>query len=312
MYTNKLIKAISHPSYALQLLLHFFSPLIKNDELYVKLNYKLVKGKPLDLNNPITFNEKMQWLKIHYHRNEFTSMVDKYEAKLYVSNIIGIEHIIPTLGIYKSFDEIDFDKLPEQFVLKCTHNSGGTVICRNKQSFNKERAKNILNKCLKKNIYWATREFPYKNVPPRIIAETFMNDGRADVSGLTDYKFFCFNGKVNFLYVSQGLENHETAEISFFYLDGKRMPFKRLDFKPIKEFIIPNKFDDMKIMAADIAKKLDLPFIRVDLYEVNGHIYFSELTFFPCSGLIPFDPEEWDYKIGEWLRLPNEKDSNSH
>ena len=303
---NKIIKALTKPSYGCYLLLNQISPFIKNDELYLKLRYFFATGKKLNLKEPQTYNEKMQWLKLYDRRDEYTSMVDKYEAKLFMSNIIGEEYIIPTLGVYNSFDKIDFDKLPEQFVLKCTHNSGGTVICRNKKSFNKENARNILNRCLKKNVYWPTREFPYKNVPPRIIAETFMDDGRAEVSGLTDYKFFCFNGNVNFLYVSQGLEHHETAEISFFDLDGKRMPFKRLDYKPIKNFVVPAKFEEMKSLARVVAKKLNLPFIRVDLYEVKGKIYFSELTFFPCSGLIPFDPKEYDSEIGKLLILPKD------
>ena len=303
---NKIVKAITKPSYALQLILHLLSPLIKDDEKYVKIKYRLAMGKKLDLENPQTYNEKLQWLKLHDHHLEYSRMVDKYEAKQYVADIIGEEYIIPTLGIYDSFDEIDFNQLPDRFVLKCTHNSGGIVICKNKKSFNKESARRFLTKYLHKNPFWSNREYPYKNVAPRIIAEKFM----VDESGteLKDYKFFCFDGKCKMLFVATD-RPHDT-KFDFYDLDFNHLPFTNGHPCSTKEIKKPSHFEDMIKIAERLS--MGMAHVRVDLYNINGHIYFGELTFFHWSGTMPFDPEEWDYKIGEWLRLPIEKDSNSH
>lgn len=299
----KIKKAFKDPYYASELVLNQLAKYV-SDERFVRWKYYLNFHKQLNLNAPQSFNEKQQWLKLNDIHDIYTQMVDKYEAKKVASGIMGTEYIIPTLGIYNSFDDIDFNKLPNQFVLKCTHNSGGVVICRDKSVFNVNQAKRFLNKYLKKNPFWTTREYPYRNVRPRIIAEVFLSDGRTDESGLTDFKFFCFNGEVKFLYVSQGLEDHQTAGISFFDLEGKRLPFKRLDFRPVDTFDPPVMFEEMKTLADKTAKKINAPFVRIDLYEVHNRIYFSEFTFFPCSGMIPFDPAEWDTEIGKMLKLP--------
>lgn len=195
---NKMIvKALTNPKFACQKIYNRLSPLVKDDEMAVKISYWLTMGKKLDLNHPKSFNEKMQWLKVHNRHAEFTPMVDKAEAKEIAKNLMGEEYVVPTYGVWDSFEDIDWDKLPEQFVLKCTHNSGGTIICRDKSSFDMDKARKVLNHCLRKNPFWATREYPYKNVQPRIIAEQFMSDGRTELSGLTDYKFFCFSGGQN-------------------------------------------------------------------------------------------------------------------
>lgn len=302
----KIKAALRDPYYACNLLLNRIGRFV-SDEQFVKWSFYLTFHRKLDLKNPQTYNEKLQWLKLYDRREEYTQMVDKCEAKKYVASIIGEEYIIPTLGVYNSFDEINFDELPNQFVLKCTHNSGGLIICRDKQKLNITESRILMNKWLKKNPFWANREWPYKNVKPRLITEQFMSDGRTVESGLTDFKFFCFNGEVKFLYVSQGLEDHSTASISFFDLNGDRLPFKRTDYKGVDKFTPPSCFEKMKDVANLLAKKIDNPFIRIDLYEVSGSIYFSELTFFPCSGLLPFDPPEWDKIIGDYLKLPNNK-----
>lgn len=299
-----LVSVRENPLFPLAVLWHRIAPLVKNDELYLKVDFFLQKHKCLNLSSPKTYNEKLQWLKINDRRPEYTKMVDKATAKEFASEIMGEEFIVPTYGVWDSFDDIDFDKLPNQFVLKCTHNSGGTVICRDKSTFDKSAAERVLNRCLRKNIYWPTREYPYKEVKPRIIGEQFMDDGRAKVSGLTDYKFFCFNGIPKFLYVSQGFYDHSITQVSFFDLDGNRLSVKRSDYKELINFERPKSFEKMKHLVADVAKKIDAPFIRVDLYEVHGKIYFSEFTFFPCSGMLPFYPNEWDYKFGEMIHLP--------
>lgn len=271
-----------------------------SDEAYLKLFYKIMAKESLNLEHPKTFNEKMQWLKLHDRKPIYTAMVDKYEVKKYVAERIGEKYIIPTLGAWDKYEDIDFDKLPNRFVLKCTHDSGGLVICKNKNDLDKKEAKKRIKKCLKKNFYWLGREWPYKNVKPRILAEKYMGDGES--GGITDYKFFCFDGEPKFLYLSRGLENHSTASISFVTLDWKLAPFTRSDFKTFTE--LPKKpagYDEM----LELAKKLSSghKFLRVDLYQIGSQVYFSELTFFPCGGVIPFDPKEWDEELGKLITL---------
>jgi hypothetical protein len=274
-----------------------------SDKTYLKVMYKVNVGQKLNFKKPKTFNEKLQWLKIYHRQPEYTKMVDKYEVKQYVAEQIGLEYIIPTHGVWDSFDEIDFDMLPNQFVLKCTHDSGGLVICRDKNSFDIDAARKKINRSLGRNYFYNGREWPYKNIKPRIIAEKYMEDYSG--TELMDYKFYCFNGKPEFLYLSHGLENHETASISFLTLDWKRASFERSDYLPFKK--IPSRplnFEKMKLIAEQLSKSH--PFLRVDLYEINGQLYFSELTFFPCSGHLPFKPIEYDMEIGKLLKLPNE------
>ena len=278
-----------------------------SDKLFLKMYWYLKRGERLNLKQPKTFNEKLQWLKLYDRKPEYSRMVDKYEAKKYVAERIGEEYIIPTLGVWDSFEEIDFDKLPEQFVLKCTHDSGGLVICRDKAKLDKKKARAKIESSLKRNYYWRNREWPYKNVKPRILAEVYMED-ETETAGLTDYKFFCFNGVPKMLYASQGLEDHATARISFFDLEGKRMPFWRSDYRPMEgDLVLPENFGQMMEKAQVLAKEVDCPFVRIDLYSINGATKFSEITFSPCSGMVPFEPKEWDEKLGNWIALPDKQ-----
>ena len=234
-------------------------------KLWLSWRFKQRVGYKMDWKNPKTFNQKLQWLKVYDRKPIYTTMVDKYEAKKYVADIIGEEYIIPTLGVWDNFDDIDFDCLPDQFVLKCTHDSGGLVIVRDKACFDKEAARKKLKAALKINPYTVDREWPYKNVKPRIIAEKYMEDEN-DALGLTDYKFFCFNGEPKTIYVSQGLENHKTASISFYDLQGNPMPFYRRDYKPIEgNMNWPVNFKEMTQAAEKIAKMVECPFVRVDM-----------------------------------------------
>ena len=282
------------------------SKLIQNssDKTFLKYQYRGFLGKELDLKNPETFTEKIQWLKLYDRKPEYSTMVDKYEAKKYVAEKIGEEHIIPTYGVWDKFDDIDFDKLPNQFVLKCTHDSGSVVICKDKTTFDINYAKEIINENLNKTHYKLAREWVYKNIKPRIIAEKFMS---CDNQELIDYKFFCFNGEPKFLYVSTGLASASNAgaEISFFTLDWQLAPFYRKDFKILSYF--PKKPAHLEEMI-NISKILseNIPFVRVDLYEINNQVYFSALTFYPHGGYIPFEPEEWDRKLGDLIDLPPE------
>ncbi len=301
---NKIIKYIKKPLNVLLYLMNknFFKWI--PDKKYIKIKYKLEMNKKLNLQNPQMFNEKLQWLKLYDRNPAYTKMVDKYEAKKYVADIIGREYIIPTLGVWEKFEDIDFSKLPNQFVLKCTHDSGGLVICRDKSKLNMKEARRKINKSLKRNYYLIHREWPYKKVRPRIIAEKYMAIYKQ--KELIDYKFFCFNGEPKFLYVSEGLSNHENARISFVNMNYEKTEFYRKDYRPFDKLPDkPTNFDKMKELSKKLSK--NIPFIRVDFYEVNGQIYFGELTFFPCSGFIPFEPEEWDRKLGDMLKLPKEK-----
>lgn len=270
------------------------------DKMFLKIQYKSVFGKKLNLKNPKTFNEKLQWLKLYDRNPEYCKFVDKYEVKKYISEKIGEQYIIPTLGVWDKFEDIDFDLLPNQFVLKCTHDSGSVVICRDKANFDISAAKKKIESKLSSNLFWHGREWPYKNVKPRIIAEEYMEDASSE--DLKDYKFYCFNGEPRFLYLSHGLSNHATGRISYLTLDWEREPFKRNDFAPFED--LPPKPANYELMI-EFCKQLskDIPFLRVDFYDINGQLYFGELTFFPGSGFTKFEPVEWDEKIGDWLDI---------
>lgn len=272
-----------------------------SDEAYIKRKFKAHFKRELDLENPKTFNEKLQWLKLHYRKPELTTMVDKDAAKQYVADIIGQEHIIPTLGVWKSFDDIDFDKLPNQFVLKCTHDCGGLVICKDKSKLDKAAAKKKIEKCLKKNFFWFGREWPYKNVEPQIICEKYMTDS-PDSADFTDYKFYCFNGVVDC--VMACLER-SSGETKFYFFDDQ-WKLKRLNIRgknAPEGFTLPKPecMDEMFKIAARLSQ--GLPFVRVDLYQSNGQIYFGELTLFPASGYDYNFLPETDAYFGELIEL---------
>ena len=278
-----------------------------SDKLFVKIQYRKRMKKKLNLKTPKTFTEKLQWLKVYDHNPNYTIMVDKYLVRDYINKKIGKEFLVPILGVYDNFSDIDFSKLPNKFVIKCNHDSGGIVICKSKKKLNVVSAREKIEKSLRRNYYYSNREWPYKNVKPKIIIEKYLEDKESHL--IRDYKFFCFNGDPKFIYVSEGLEDHSTAKISFFDLDFKPMPFKRSDYSAFET--IPKKPINLDLMIkfSKILSK-DIPHIRVDFYEVNKKLYFGELTFFTCSGFIPFDPIEWDQKLGEMLKLPFEKEES--
>lgn len=269
-------------------------------KIYLRMMYKLVVGNKLNLKNPKTFNEKLQWLKIYNKSPEYIEMVDKYDVKEYVSRKIGEDYIIKTLGVWDSVEKIDIAKLPDRFVLKCTHDSGSTFICKSKETFNFELVKSEIRKKLKSNLYWWSREWPYKNVKPRIIAEELLHDDSTD--DLRDYKFMCFNGEVKCSFVCSDRHTKNGLHVTFFDRDWNVMPFERSFPKHKDGFPKPVNYEKMIEFAEMLSK--DIPFVRVDFYEVNGKIYFGELTFFPGAGMEAFDPEEWDLTLGSWIELP--------
>lgn len=273
-----------------------------SDEKFLKRKYKLILGHSLNLKNPTLFSEKLQWIKLYDRNPLYTVMVDKYKVKEYVANLIGSQYIIPTLGVWDSVDEIDFDKLPKQFVLKCNHNSGlGMCICKDKSKLNIKKIKKELAKGLKQDYYLTNREWPYKDVPRKIIAEKYMED--AETGDLKDYKFFCFNGSPKFMYISN--DNGIMPHTDFFDMDKVALPFRLKDPPSLRKPSIPKQFEKMKNLAILLSK--DIPCVRVDFYIVEGKIYFGELTFFHNGGFTKFTPCEWDKTIGSWLKLPKIK-----
>src|SRR5699024_1618333 len=267
------------------------------DDIYLKAIYRARMHKKLNLKNPITFNEKLQWLKINDRKPEYTQMVDKYEVRKYIEAQIGEEYLIPLLGVYDTFEEIDFDKLPNQFVLKCTHDSGGLVICKDKSTLNVEEAKEKINKSMNRNYYYNLREWPYKNVKPRIVCEKYM----VDESGyeLKDYKLFCFDGapKAMFVATNRGVD----TRFDFFDTDFNHMPVEQEYKNATTKIKRPKSLDEMIKLSKVLSK--GLRHIRVDFYDINGKIYFGELTFYHFSGLKKFVLNKYDEVFGNWLKL---------
>ena len=300
---KKIVQWVKDPKRFLNGLLLKLSPLL-SDKLFLSCMVRLQCGYWPNWKNPKSFNEKLQWLKLYDRRPEYTTMVDKYAVKDYVAKIIGDKYIIPTLGVWDKPEDIEWDSLPDQFVLKTTHGGGntGVVICKDKATFDRQKAIVKLNESLKQDIYKVLREWPYKNVPRRILAELFVESEGAD---LPDYKFFCFDGEVKALFV--GTERG-SGDVKFDYFDADFNHLDLVQFHPMSEKQLrkPVCFEEMKQVAAKLSK--GIPQVRVDLYDVNGRVYFGELTFFHHGGVTPFHPREWDYTFGSWIKLPNRKD----
>lgn len=267
---------------------------------YLKLLYRVRTGKKLDLKHPKTFNEKLQWLKLYDHRPEYPALVDKARVKDIIAKRIGEQYIIPTLGIWDRAEEIDFDSLPDRFVLKCTHDSGSILVCRDKASFDREKAKASLRKSLKTDWYWPGREWAYKSVKPRILAEAYLEPEDL-TEGLRDFKFMCFDGRVAFSSTATRRFDPNGMCLTFHDRDWNRLPFER-DHPAEKELLPrPECYDDMVRVAEELSR--GMPFARVDLYQEKGRVYFGEITLYPANGTAQFQPEEWDLKWGELLKL---------
>ncbi len=294
---NKLIQELSKPNVLLLKLFVKF-PFLISDKLFLRYKFRVLMNKKLDLKTPKTYNEKLQWLKLYDRKPEYSGMVDKAEAKQVVANLIGEQYIIPTLGLWEKFDDIDFNKLPNQFVLKTTHGCGGVIICKDKAKLDVVAAGKEIKFSYKHNYFAYGREWPYKSVKPRIIAEQLM----VDESGveLKDYKFFCFDGEPKALFIATD-RPHDTR-FDFFDMDFNHLPFTNGHENAIKKIHKPQNFELMIEMVKKLSK--GIPHVRVDLYNINGKVYFGELTFFHWGGMVPFVPEEWDYTFGSWINLP--------
>ncbi len=274
------------------------------DKLYLKLLYRGLMGRKLNLKKPVRYNEKLQWLKLYDRNPAYTTMVDKWAVRAYVAEKLGEEYLIPSLGVWDRFEDIDFDALPQAFVLKCTHDSGGLVICRDKATLDMAAAKRKIEKSLKTDFYRHGREWPYKNVKPRIVAEAYMTDSTS--AELRDYKFFCFGGEPELTLVCSERFAEGGLHETFYDKAWNRMPVARPGV-PVSEVEIPKPLNYEKMLELSRVLAKDIPFVRIDFYEIDGKIYFGEITFFPAGGLVGFEPDEWDTTLGEMIPLPSEK-----
>lgn len=309
MKINKIIYSIKRgfwylfhkPAFIIDFFLCKVYPLF-SDSLFLKLRFRVLVGYSLDLDNPQSFNEKIQWLKLHDHHVEYSQMVDKYEAKKIVSSLIGPQYVIPTLGLWDSVDEIEWNSLPDSFVIKATNDSGGNVICKDKSLFDFKIAPKKLKRNGNRDYSAVSKEYPYKDVKHRFIAEPFLEDDSGD--GLVDYKFFCFDGEVKFLFVATGRLKKDTR---FDFYDANYCFLPVINGHPNADNLPskPKNFDEMKEVASRLSK--GIPHVRIDLYNIDGRIYFGEFTFFHNSGLVPFSPQKWDYVFGSFLHLPTIK-----
>lgn len=277
----------------------FFLP----DELYIKLFYFSISGKWMDLKNPKGFNEKQNWLKLHDKHPEYTSLVDKYAVRKHIDSLLGEGHLFPLLGKWKSFDDIDFSMLPNSFVLKCNHDSGSTQIIRDKKALSEKdliELKSRFNAQLKKNSFYAGREYPYKGIKERfILAEQLMIDEKMPQKSIEDYKFFCFNGEPKVMFIAT--DRATDCRFDFFDMDFNHLDIENLHPHADKLIPKPEMFEEMKQIAAKLSR--GMKFVRIDLYQLNGKIYFGEYTFFHGGGFAPFYPEEWERRLGNWIEL---------
>jgi hypothetical protein len=267
------------------------------DTLWLKMIYRTRFKRSLNFDVPKSFNEKLNWLKVYDRNPLYTKLANKYEVKEYVRNKIGEEYVVPCYGVWDDFDDIDFSILPVQFVLKCTHDSGGMCICKDKSTLNKEEAKNKLEKTLKNNFFWWTREWPYKNVKPRILADMLLDDHTGKV--LRDYKFWCFNGTPKYMYCT--VKSDDIYE-NFYDMDFQPVAINHGFKRNVPEFEKPQCFDLMKSLATSLSE--GIPFVRIDFFYVEGKVYFGEFTFYDWAGLRPFADYGQDLELGELIALP--------
>lgn len=292
---NRLVNYIKNPKVFANVVLNHISPIFPT-KFYLQLKYWVNNGKWLDLDNPQTFNEKLNWLKIHNHNPKLTIMADKYAVKEFVSKIIDSKYVVPCYGIWNNFEAIDFDNLKTPCVIKTTHDSNGVVVVRDVTEAKKQEIRKTVNKALNRSFYNTSREWPYKNIQHRIIADQFLDDGRA--GELQDYKFWCFNGEPKVMYMTnKGTNIYE----NFYDMDFNVLDINHGFPRVSPEYAKPAAFEEMKVLAAKLSK--GLPFVRVDLFYVQGKVYFGEYTFFDWAGMWPFANPEWDRRLGSWIDL---------
>jgi len=297
-------QAFTEPRYFLDRFLSYTSKCFP-DKLYIDLKYLLRFGHKVNWENPQTFNEKQSWIKINDRNPLYTKLADKYEVKKFVAGVIGEEYVVPCLGIWDKVEDIDYLSLPEQFVIKCTHDSSGAIIVRNKDKIDKASVAKKLKSVFKRNYYWGLREWPYKEIKPRVIADTFLDDKTAEGNNISlrDYKFWCFNGVPEYMYCTVKDENLSDIYENFYDKDFNVVNIKHGFPRHTPEFDRPKNYEKMWELAGKLAKASQTKWVRVDFFNVDGKIYFGEFTFFDWGGAQPFDDEQQDYELGEMLSL---------
>lgn len=271
------------------------------DAWFIRLRWNANMPYRLNLKHPKTFNEKLQWIKLYDRNPLYTTLVDKYKVKQYVADKIGSEYVIPVLGAWDDVESIEWDMLPNRFVIKCSHDCGSVIICKDKITFDIEGAKKKLSKSMKRNYYWQSREWPYKNVVPKIFAEAYMEDQFGE---LRDYKWYCFNGEPKVFFIASDRLKKEETKVDFFDTDFNHLPFIKSRPNSKEQLKKPAGFEKMKELASKLSE--GIPEVRVDFYDVDGQVYFGEYTFFSGGGMGPFTPNEWDYTLGQWITLPTD------
>lgn len=267
------------------------------DAPYLKMVYRIKTGKKLNLKNPQTYCDKLNWLKLHDIRPEYTRMADKVAVRGYLKEVLGEDICIPVLGVWEHYDDIDFDALPEKFVLKCSHDSGSTKVIKDKSTMNHEELRTFFGGRLKLNPFVLGREYPYRDIKPKIIAETYMvPEGENDIN---DYKFLCFGGIPKVVFIVT--DRHSDCRLDYFDMDFHHLPIAAVYPNSDKSIPKPRLFEEMKIMAQKLSQ--GMRFVRIDLYEIDGKVYFGEFTHFDGGGFWPKEPEEWEYKLGELIRI---------
>lgn len=301
MEKSKLKTVLSHPRYLLLFLLHRCSHLIKDDKRYYTWQYRLITGKKLDIDHPVSYNEKLQWLKLYDRKPIYTTMVDKLAVKQYVADKIGEQYVVPLYGVWDKPEDINYDALPEKFVLKTTHGGGGldVVICKDKSKLDKDKVNNKLNHSLQSD-YWRMREWPYKDVPRKIIAEQYLED---ETGELADYKVQCFDGKPFLIWVHRGRQSNHTMDI--YDINWNKLSVWQPGYPPTDEILDrPSVLDEMLRLSSVLSRGIAQ--LRVDWYIVNGKLYFGELTFFDGAGFSGWEPKEYENKLGSMINITSD------
>ena len=296
---KKLINWLTHPIKIHDFLFNYWGKMLP-DKVYLEILCKRRLGYWINLKTPKTFNEKLQWLKLYNHKPQYVIMADKYLVKQYVKNIVGDYYVVPCLGVWDDANDIDFSKLPDKFVLKCNHNSGGGMcICKDKNTLNQDECRKALNEAKKLGYYYQGRDKQYRDINIKIIADTFLDDHRE--GELQDYKFWCFDGVPTFMYMTnKGQHIYE----NFYDMSFNPIEIQHGSPRMIPEYTKPAEFDEMKEIATKLSQ--GLPFVRVDFFDIDGHVYFGEFTFFDWGGLKAFNSYEMDLELGRYIHLPIE------
>ena len=304
-FIKKGLRFVFNPGYRFSVLSSYGVHNKMPDEEFLKKLYKAKFNKELDLENPKAFNEKLQWLKLYYKRPDYTMMADKYAVRPYIAEKIGEEYLVPLLGVWDNPDDVDFDSLPQQFVLKCNHNSGlGMCICKDKSKLNIEKARKNIRKGFEEDHFLLSREWQYRDIPKKILAEKYMKDSlQTEETGIINYKIGCFNGEPKYIYVSRNSEGKKNDCISMLTPEWTEAPFKHKLYKPF-DVLPPKPVNYDKMLEFSRILSEGIPFVRVDFYEIDSKLYFSELTFNVAGGFTQYTPEKSGELIGSWLELP--------